>query len=341
MKRVFCLILFVFWLAAFASAQSYPLYRGARTTAQQPATCTPDTGQYYYNKTVDEFRYCSALNMWAAQGSSLTTLKLIDKSYIPLLSGSSYLTVGTATALPVSNHFWAVDVSLPISASGASKFFVGQRTNMAVSGNPSGAAIYGNFTTLTTSGLSGANNRLYGVSGSIDLAFPATQAIGGYFSVIHGGSGASGTVDLVGVRGVAGLSHNGALTNAYAGDFYLQVSSSSASVTDNAYILRGRLLNNTGVTVTNVRGLSLAGWTAGGGVVENSAAIYADTSIDVGTVTRYFINSSSTSPSKLAGDIAITDTTKGIVLKSPDGTCYRFTVANGGVLSAGAAITCP
>ena len=30
-----------------------------------------------------------------------------------------------------------------------------------------------------------------------------------------------------------------------------------------------------------------------------------------------------------------------IVLKSPDGTSRRFTVAYGGALSAGAAVTCP
>ena len=38
-----------------------------------------------------------------------------------------------------------------------------------------------------------------------------------------------------------------------------------------------------------------------------------------------------------ARDIEITDTTKGLILKSPDGTRYRVTVANGGALSATAA----
>jgi hypothetical protein len=35
-------------------------------------------------------------------------------------------------------------------------------------------------------------------------------------------------------------------------------------------------------------------------------------------------------------DVEITDTTKGVVIKSPDGTRYRITVANGGALSTGA-----
>lgn len=37
------------------------------------------------------------------------------------------------------------------------------------------------------------------------------------------------------------------------------------------------------------------------------------------------------------GDAEITDTTKGVILKSPDGTRYRITVANGGTLTITAA----
>jgi hypothetical protein len=42
-----------------------------------------------------------------------------------------------------------------------------------------------------------------------------------------------------------------------------------------------------------------------------------------------------------SGDVYVTNNTKGIILKSPDNTCYRFTVANGGTLNAGAAVACP
>jgi len=34
------------------------------------------------------------------------------------------------------------------------------------------------------------------------------------------------------------------------------------------------------------------------------------------------------------GDIEITNSTNGIILKSPDGTRYRITVTNGGALSS-------
>ena len=44
---------------------------------------------------------------------------------------------------------------------------------------------------------------------------------------------------------------------------------------------------------------------------------------------------------KSIADIASTTNGAGLILKSPDGTCYRFTVANGGTLSSGSSVTCP
>jgi hypothetical protein len=48
----------------------------------------------------------------------------------------------------------------------------------------------------------------------------------------------------------------------------------------------------------------------------------------------------STAKIKSTGDIAITDSARGLILKAPNGTCYRVTVSNAGALVAGAA-TCP
>lgn len=43
---------------------------------------------------------------------------------------------------------------------------------------------------------------------------------------------------------------------------------------------------------------------------------------------------------KAAGDISINDSSKGLILKSPGGTCYRLTVLNGGNTSS-TPVTCP
>lgn len=41
-----------------------------------------------------------------------------------------------------------------------------------------------------------------------------------------------------------------------------------------------------------------------------------------------------------SSDVVISDNTRGVILKSPDGTCYRIVVANGGALSTNS-VTCP
>lgn len=42
-----------------------------------------------------------------------------------------------------------------------------------------------------------------------------------------------------------------------------------------------------------------------------------------------------------AGDVYITDSTKGIIMKSPNGTCRRVTLSNAGALTVSAVIACP
>ena len=43
---------------------------------------------------------------------------------------------------------------------------------------------------------------------------------------------------------------------------------------------------------------------------------------------------------KITGDIAITSSTEGLILKSPGGTCYRYTATNGGGTTS-TAVSCP
>ena len=42
----------------------------------------------------------------------------------------------------------------------------------------------------------------------------------------------------------------------------------------------------------------------------------------------------------LTGDVVVSEIGKGVILKSPDGSCYRVTVQNGGGLVS-TAVTCP
>jgi hypothetical protein len=61
-------------------------------------------------------------------------------------------------------------------------------------------------------------------------------------------------------------------------------------------------LTQTSATITNAYGLSFNNWSYPGGIT-NSYAIYADASIDAGTINKYFIYSLAKSPSFFSGRI--------------------------------------
>ncbi|MFC2176474.1 hypothetical protein ACFLR1_05860 [Bacteroidota bacterium] len=66
----------------------------------------------------------------------------------------------------------------------------------------------------------------------------------------------------------------------------------------------------------------------------NSLVLGNDVNVGIGT------NAPSAKLTLTGGDVYITDITKGVIMKSPDGTCYRMTVANGGT-AVFTSITCP
>lgn len=274
-------------------------------------------------------------------------LKMLDADYIPLLGGvtnTNYFSIGTDTRfnVPTANGFIATDFNYPITINGTAKNYIGRKQAIDVQGSPVSPTIIGDYTTIFSNAFfPTGSSEVYGNLTNVDIGFPVTRGYGGYFAIQSGGSGASGAVTLTGVTGIVGMAHNGNTTNAFGGDFFLASSSSSPSLVTTAAAVRARTTINPGVTVTNLRGLALTDWVTNSGTAVNSYGIYADSSIDIGTANKFFIYSLSTSPSRLSGDVYISDNTKGIILRSPDNTCYRFTVANGGALNAGAAVTCP
>ncbi len=60
------------------------------------------------------------------------------------------------------------------------------------------------------------------------------------------------------------------------------------------------------------------------------------------SITRGWVVKADGTISSIGGDVAASASSSyGFILRSPDNTCYRFTVANGGTLNAGASVTCP
>lgn len=237
------------------------------------------------------------------------TLKLLDKTYTPLLGPNveTYFNIGSETriVIPTASALTGMESDLPLTISGDSKYYVGNRQKMDLQGTSISPQIIGSWTSLFTNALFlSGTSRIYGTYSNVDLGAPFTEAYGGLFTVNSGGSGATGAGTLVGVMGAVGMAHNANTDKAFAGDFWLCSSTSSPSVVNVAAAVRARATLQTGVTVSVLRGLSLTDWVNNGGAATISYGIYADASIDIGT-TKYFIYSLSTSPSFLSGQLSV------------------------------------
>lgn len=142
----------------------------------------------------------------------------------------------------------------------------------------------------------------------------------------------------------ANISNSGGLVDAGTGaDLQITTAVGSTVTLMRGY---GVILQNAG-TIDEWRGIDLTGaGSSSTGTLTTSSAIYADTSLDAGT-TRWFINSTSTSASRLGGDLTVsgllkvgsgpttlTDSTGKILSASLN----TVAVANGG-RGAGGAVT--
>lgn len=73
MKRFLLSVILVLAACCSISAQTTstsgaPVWRGNRTTGNQPATCISTRGEWYYNTTDKVYKWCSATNTWSALG---------------------------------------------------------------------------------------------------------------------------------------------------------------------------------------------------------------------------------------------------------------------------------
>jgi hypothetical protein len=196
-----------------------------------------------------------------------------------------------------------------LTLSGTGKWAVGSFTTLDVQGSPTSPFIIGNAVTVTSNGTTPVtSSTIYGQYVSLDLGFPATEAIAAYISAVSGGSGATGTVLQTGLQVDNLVAHNGDLTTGYAGDFHLVTAVGSASAVATTAALRARYTVRSNVDITSAVGLLIGDWAyAGSGntKIANSYALKIDTSMDVGTVSKYAIYSTSLSQSLLSAPLKI------------------------------------
>lgn len=283
------------------------------------------------------------------QGSFFeNNIRLIDSLYNSTLNGgvnNNYFNIGTNTrfSIPNTNGLVADAMNIPVTINGTSKTYVGRQTWLDFQGTPTSPSIIGQWTNIASNALFPAGTGvIYGNYNTVNVGAQVNQAVSGHFTVTAGGAGASGVANLTAVLGVNNMAHNGNTTNAFGGDFFLTSSASTPSVVSLASGIRSRVTMQTGVTATTLNGLAVSDWQNLGGDIDNIRGIFIDSSIDTfPAISIFAIKSLSVSPSQFNGDVYLSNIARGIVLKSPDGTCYRYTAANGGALNAGVVVTCP
>lgn len=271
--------------------------------------------------------------------------RLIDSAYSNGLFANLPFAIGNAVNINYTGGFAASVLDNNILGSGNGNYYVGQYTNLAVGGSgATNANIFGNLISVSNranSVLIGSTTTIEGVDVFTNIETPTTVGYGVFAYASTGSADAVGTGTISAIHGAAGV-HLGNTTLANAGEFRLFNSVSGIATTlTTGNSIRARLSNNAGNTITNFHGLSFDSFFNAGTIGAGSSIIFVDSSPNSIAGIDYFILSSSDKPTKVAGDVYVSDNTKGIILQSPDGTCYRFTVANGGALNAGVVVACP
>ena len=251
---------------------------------------------------------------------------------------------GETQSLIAGQGFTGAEFNFPLNLNSISGVLQGQAIALNLTGALTGGAVRAQSIDIFSNGASGTGE-LVGTDVNVDVGGAWTSVYGGRFTALAGN--ASATVgSFYGVQGVALAIHHNSATNAFGGDFAVSSAAGAPNTLTLGAAVNARALIRSGATFTSISGLRVADWQLVG-TAGTSYGIFIDSSIDVGSTARWAFYSTSISPSLFSGvvrvaqDVYVTDNTKGIVLTSPDGTCYRYTAANGGALNAGVAIACP
>lgn len=339
--RILTIILSLLFIVSFVDAQQID-----KITRKCPAPNTSLFGNLLITKVGDVTGApCPNRKLIFSGDATFNGIHLIDSAYTNGLFSTNPFSIGSSTAINYTGGFGASIFDNTILGTGNGNYYVGEYNNLAVGGTTAtNANIFGNLISVSNRAngtLLGSTTTIEGIDIFTNIETPATTAYGVFAYASTGSADAAGTGTISAINGTAGI-HLGNTTLVNGGEFRIfNAISGTAATATTANIIRGYVSNITGDTITNLNGLFLGDLTNTGTVV-NSTAIKIDTSWNsYATTNNYAIDSLTNSPSRFAGDVFITDNTKGIILKSPDGTCYRYTAANGGALNAGVAVTCP
>lgn len=245
----------------------------------------------------------SSLSVRNADSGNVITTRMLDPAFTSVRAGGGVTPLQIASSTPYSgtldkNYF---GIYVDIDRTGDNNYFqtsgIRTWTNYSGSGGGFPGATGGEFITTNT----GATNSDHFLQGSEGWATCTADCY-----EVQGATGFANSTTGVTVRNArAGMFQSGTSGNVFDQVGVLSVANPAGidTTVTRSTAFRGTLMRTGTATVTNGYGLSLSGWSGGG--FTNTAGIYADTSIDRGTTSRFFIQSYSTSPSLLSGDLTV------------------------------------
>jgi hypothetical protein len=158
---------------------------------------------------------------------------------------------------------------------------------------------------------------------------------GRFISRISGATGLPSHPAIIGLQSQAISTNTGRVDVMIGAD--VVVAQNGTGTSQDVFIVDAGFQSSAAGTVANLRGLSFQWSNSGGASITESSAIYADTSIDIGT-TKWFINSTSVSPSRMAGALTIggiiTAGSSSIPLTAASGFIRGDSILDVGLLSA-------
>jgi hypothetical protein len=292
-------------------------------------------GAFTLNATTSPFGL-----FWRPSFPQLSVFDIFTPSL--LRQGVPYLAVGSNSLITQNRTtlFYA-EGNIAGTTAFSSGYGIVTKVNMTTASGVNGGELYGGYFSISNNNDTSNNLSMTGVTGFVD-AHASTNAnmIGGLFESFKGGTGASTNLQI-GVEGASFCGHNAFTADCVGGYFDTEsLGGGSQTITKMSPVRITAILRGS-TTLTDLRGIEFINWAKDvTDTATTSSAIYADTSVDSIGTTHYFINSLSTSPSRFAGNISITDNSKGIILKSPDNTCHLIAVSNANALSA-STVSCP
>lgn len=285
-------------------------------TANNPVL---QAGEIGFEKDTGEFKIGDGVTAWSSLaygggGGGGRNIGTVNDTYL-VYDDDGFLGAGQTSLVSISNYAHTLNMTQATqnlmltmkannSAMGTPRPLYGIANYTEFADGSQGGSMWGIWNRISNRGAHESTAVLTGQLNYVNIEGNASSAVGETITVLKGNSATCTSMTGLDIDVRNGYSSTSTLVG---GKFSI----SSASTATSNSLAKVIWAHHAGIsnahTFTDIRGISIDGWTnAGGNTYTNSYGIYIDTSIDLGA-TKYAIYSLSTSPSLFTGDVSVPD----------------------------------